>query len=221
MKRTHLTVLLTMLLACSLVVGCSRTDSSPPTQSSPAQSTTTQTVTATKTALPQPAPAVTPAVENCQQTLAGWTIAGPKGTGEAMAPPSARVVAIRVGQHTCFDQVTIDIATSAPIGSHVVYTSQPRQDGSGLPPNPPLAGNAVLQTAVFAPSEQLVQSGAPYQYDPAFFAGWQALSEVRYGTSFEGQTSLFIGVASERPFRLRQWQDGNVRKVIIQIAHQQ
>ena len=157
--------------------------------------------------------------EDCDEVVEGWTNLGPKGTGESHAPEGTEVVSVRVGQHACFDQITIDIAANAAIGSHFEFTANPAQDGSGLPPNPPITGGAVLQGSVFAPSEHLKQSGNPYEYPPSYFAGWRALREIRYGVSFEGYTSFFIGVVSDNAFRMRSWDDNGIRKIIIQIAH--
>lgn len=239
MNRRHLSVLLIVPSMLFLAGGCSN-DTRPPGATIPSVATSTAPATTSTVVLvppeavssrprppspvpgEQPGPTGAPAPsqqDDCSHVLEGWTNLGPKGTGEAHAPENAEVVSVRVGQHACFDQITIEIATSAAIGSHVEYTANPAQDGSGFPPNPPITGGAVLQASVFAPSEHLKQSSQPYEYAPSYFAGWGALREVRYGVSFEGSTSFFIGVVSDNAFRMRSWDDNGTRKIIIQIAH--
>lgn len=241
MNRKHIAVLLTVP-SLLLLVGCSG-DVSPPTLSTRTTGVSTTVGAPSKAPVqmtpsdiapipgeempnptsrvhaPVPAPSPAPAGEDCSKTLQGWNNAGPKGTGENYGWEDAGVIGVTVGQHACFDQVTISINTTDAIGSHFEYTSGPTGDATGFAPNPPIAGGIVLQGSVFVWSKNLTSSGAIYEYRPEKFAGWQALREVRYDTTFEGQTSFFIGVVSDNAFRMRSWLDGDVRKIIIQIAH--
>lgn len=230
-RRKYLFVVLCATLA---VAGCSGATETPPnpapppppttvtetvTQPAPPPTTVTKTVTPPVETIKPVNPPPVPQPEDCSATLDGWNNGGPKGTGETYAPVTDEVVSVRVGQHACFDQVTIDINTTAMVGSHFEYVAVPTSDGSGYPPVPPVAGGAVLQGSVFAWSKDLKTSGAPYQYGPEHFKGWKALREVRYDTTHESHTSFFIGTVADNAYRMRSWQDGSVRKIIIQVAH--
>lgn len=240
MKGIRKSLFVLPFAAMVAIAGCSSDDGSPPmgttsgkpltpiatpstvtktTTVPPVTETVTQTApTVTETARPmEPQPTVVP--EDCSQTLAGWNNWGPKGTGEDHVAESNKVMSVRVGQHACFDQVTFDIKTTSPVGSHFDYTDTPMSAGSGHSPYPPIAGGAVLQGSVFAPGYDLRETGASHSYGPEYFEGWKALREVRFDVSFEGQTSFYIGVFQDNAFRMRSWQDGDVRKIIIQIAH--
>lgn len=240
MNAKHIAVLLTVPLL--LLAGCSR-DVRPPVLSTPTAGVSTTVNMPSETPfrtmspgvtsvpgeeasdptqqapVPVPAPSPAPVDEDCSSTLQGWNNAGPKGTGENYGREDAGVMGVDVGQHACFDQVTISINTTDAIGSHFEYTNDPAGDATGFAPNPPIAGGIVLQGSVFVWSKDLTSSGAIYEHGPEKFAGWQALREVRYDTTFEGQTSFFIGVVSDNAFRMRSWLDGDVRKIIIQVAH--
>lgn len=209
MKGIRKSLFVLPFVAMIMVAGCSSSGNPPAGTSTDPVPVPTETVT------PRP----TPVPEDCSQTLKGWNNWGPKGTGEDYVAESNEVVSVGVGQHACFDQVTINIKTTSPVGSHFEYTDNPMSAGSGHSPNPPIAGGAVLQGSVFAPGYNLRESGAPFEYGPDYFTGWKALREVRFDVSFEGQTSFYIGVFQNNAFRMRSWQDGDVRRIIIQIAH--
>jgi hypothetical protein len=236
MKGIRKSLFVLPFAAMIMVAGCSSSGNPPAGTSTDPVPVPTETVTAppatvtetvtkpaltvTETAKPiTVTPRPTPVPEDCSQTLKGWNNWGPKGTGEDYVAESNEVVSVGVGQHACFDQVTINIKTTSPVGSHFEYTDNPMSAGSGHSPNPPIAGGAVLQGSVFAPGYNLRESGAPFEYGPDYFTGWKALREVRFDVSFEGQTSFYIGVFQNNAFRMRSWQDGDVRRIIIQIAH--
>jgi len=190
-------------------VTVTKTETKPPATVTEVTTVQLPPATSTSTQLP----------EDCSVTLDGWNNGGPKGTGETYAPMESEVVSVRIGQHACFDQVTIDINTESAVGSHFEYVTNPTSDGSGNSPVPSVSGGAVLQGVVNAWSKNLKASGAPYTYGPEYFENWQALREVRYDVTHEGRTSFFIGTVANNAFRMRTWMDHGIRKVIIQIAH--
>ena len=73
-------------------------------------------------------------------------------------------------------------------------------------PSRPLA--AALQVVINAPAlgqdshgyvgKVLAEPRADF-YTPAQLAGWSSLREVRYAGSFEGQTTIAVGVRSRHP----------------------
>ena len=100
----------------------------------------------------------------------------------------APVTNVRTGQHYCFDRLVIDL--NGPVG-----VPQVTQDGSGLPV--PLRGQAFLQVTAHAPAYD--GNGKP-TYDPANpnelsdVSGYQTFRQVAWAGSFEGYSSLGLGV---------------------------
>lgn len=102
-----------------------------------------------------------------------------------------------------------------------------REDGSGRPV--PVAGAAALQVVINAPAlgqdshgyvgKVLAQPRADF-YTPGQLAGWSSLREVRYAGSFEGQTTIAVGVRARVPFRVFTVLDssGVYRSVVLEVA---
>lgn len=114
----------------------------------------------------------------------------------------AKVTNVRTGQHYCFDRLVIDL--NGPVaGYNVRYVPQVKQDGSGQPV--PLRGQAFLQVTVNAPAYD--ENGNP-TYNPADknelanVSGYQTFRQVAWAGSFEGYSSLGLGVRARLPFRV-------------------
>jgi hypothetical protein len=136
------------------------------------------------------------------------------------AMSQAKVVNVRTGQHYCFDRLVIDL--NGPAGGYTVrYVPQVLQDGSGLPI--PLRGQAFLQLTVNAPAND--DAGHP-TYTPgnkdevSNVSGYQTFRQVAWAGSFEGYTSLGVGVRARLPFRVftLAGPDAGTR-VVIDVAH--
>jgi hypothetical protein len=63
-------------------------------------------------------------------------------------------------------------------------------------------------------------SPGPTSTPRAQLAGWSSLREVRYAGSFEGQTTIAVGVRARFPFRAFTVLDrgGNYRSLVLDIA---
>jgi hypothetical protein len=102
----------------------------------------------------------------------------------------------------------------------VRYVSTFTGQASGLPI--PLRGGAKLSVVVNAPAT--TASGAP-SYTPRNraevvpVAGWTTFRQVRWDSSFEGYTSLGLGVRARLPFRVLTLTDGTTSRVVIDVAH--
>ncbi len=130
---------------------------------------------------------------------------------------------VRTGGHDCFDRVVFDINGPAPVGYHVSYVSELTMDGSGQPVW--VEGQAVIQVVIRA-----WQKGVPDQ--PVFQAkqwllrhgadqGYKVLKSVRFAGSYEGQSTIGIGVAAELRFRVQMFpgENGSDTRVVVDIAH--
>jgi len=112
---------------------------------------------------------------------------------------------VRSGRHACFDRLVIDLnGGNTRFGTYDVrYVARVHEDGSGRPV--PVRGAADLQIVVGAPAYD--QYGNP-TYRPANrkelvnVSGYRTFRQVAWAGSFEGQTTLALGVRAKLPFRV-------------------
>ncbi|MFK4084458.1 hypothetical protein ACI2LF_10150 [Kribbella sp. NPDC020789] len=171
----------------------------------------------TKTILAALAVAALPAValaapgsSPAPQTL---SISCPSGWG-SLPEANARMVqspavAVRTGRHACFDRLVVDLQGRSP-GYDVRYVRTVTQDGSGFAV--PLRGGAKLQIVVRAPSYQPIQAPSVQGYD--------TFRQVAYAGSFEGQTTIGLGVRARLPFRVTTVAGpGSNSRLVVDVAH--
>ena len=101
-----------------------------------------------------------------------------------------RVTGVRAGRHACYDRLVLDATGRAP-GFDVRYVTTVRTDGGGFPV--PVAGGARL--AVVA------TKGATSTPSMPSVAGFTTFRQVRWAGSFEGYTTVALGVRARLPFR--------------------
>jgi hypothetical protein len=140
--------------------------------------------------------------------------------------PSALYLA-RAGRHACFDRVVLDIDGPEAVGFDVRYVPVVLADGSGQPV--PVAGRAALQVIVRAPILGADNQGhQPGRAVPtvgqslvaaSHISGWKSLRAVTFAGSFEGQTTVAVGVRERVPFRVLVTSDRGYRHVVLDIAH--
>jgi hypothetical protein len=128
---------------------------------------------------------------------------------------------VRSARHRCFDRLVLDIDGLGANDFHVSYVDEVTQDGSGY--SVPVAGGAFLQIGVMAPSYD--QSGTP-TYQPVNWtelrnvAGYRTFRQVAFAGSFEGRTSLGLGVRARLPFRVFSLDGpGDGSRLVIDVAH--
>ena len=100
-------------------------------------------------------------------------------------------------------------------------------DGSGEPV--PVEGRAAFEVVVRGPVLRADDQGRQPSAGPpalgadlvapAQLAGWASLTRVAFAGSFEGQTTVAVGVRDQRPFRVWTSGDRGYRHVIVDIAH--
>ena len=124
---------------------------------------------------------------------------------------------VRAGRHDCFDRLVLDGASWA----RVEYVDQVRQDGSGQVV--PLRGGARLEIITTRADD--VNTGRP-TYAPADpselvnVGGWSTFRQAAFAGSFEGQTTLGLGVRARLPFRVFVLTTpGRSPRVVIDVAH--
>lgn len=125
----------------------------------------------------------------------------------------------RAGQHACFDRFVVDL--DGPItGYRVGYVTTVYQDGSGKAV--PLRGGAKLRIIVKAPA----YDSAGHATFPATkselvdVSGFRTFRQIAGAGSFEGQTTIGLGVRARLPFRvfvLAGPDDGS--RIVVDVAH--
>ena len=136
------------------------------------------------------------------------------------AMSSASVTNIRSGQHYCFDRLVIDVKGKAT-GYNVRYVSKVVQDGSGLPIK--LRGGAFLQVTAHSPS---YDSTGKATFVPANrsevtnVSNYKTFRQVAWAGSFEGHTTLGLGVRGRLPFKVFTLAGpGTGSTLVIDVAH--
>lgn len=135
---------------------------------------------------------------------------------------SGTVRDVRAGQHPCFDRMVADVArVPGTVGYHVRYVDQVRMDGSGT--LVPLRGGAALQVIAKAPAYN--RHGSP-TYVPANrrelvdVSGYRTFRQIAWAGSFEGQTTVGLGVRARLPFRVFVLDGpGEGARLVVDVAH--
>ena len=140
-------------------------------------------------------------------------------TNPAMS--TASVTNVRTGQHYCFDRMVVDL--NGPVAGYTAqYVPVVVQDGSGF--SIPLQGSAFLQVTVNAPSYDNETGKATYspaaKAELSNVAGYQTFRQVAYAGSFEGYTSIGLGVRARLPFRVFTLDGpGSGSRLVVDVAH--
>lgn len=138
----------------------------------------------------------------------------------------APVTAARVGRHDCFDRLVVDLAGRPAAGFNVRYTDVFRAEGTGDPIV--TAGGAVLHVTVHAPAYDIdgrstvPGGGRALEIRSQRFqdGGFRTFRDLVWGGTYEGYTSLGLGVRARLPFRVFQLDGpGNGSRLVIDVAH--
>ncbi|QLY33934.1 AMIN-like domain-containing (lipo)protein [Nocardia huaxiensis] len=133
---------------------------------------------------------------------------------------TAPMTGIRSGRHDCFDRMVVDVA--GPVTGYLVsYVDQVYMDASGAPVA--LRGGAFLQVVVYAPA---YDSDGNSTYEPGNrneltdVTGYDTFRQVAWAGSFEGQTTVGLGVRARLPFRVFTLDGpGSGSRVVVDVAH--
>ncbi len=141
---------------------------------------------------------------------------------------SAPITSLRAGRHVCFDRLVVDLGSRVPglpgpdgSGYRVEYVPQVTEDGSG--PAVPLAGGAFIQVVVHAAGHDA--DGNPTYAPPdrahaVDVSGFRTFHQVALAGTFEGQTTIGLGVRARLPFRVFILAGpGSGSRVVIDVAH--
>ncbi|MFJ5700122.1 hypothetical protein [Arthrobacter sp. NPDC093139] len=137
------------------------------------------------------------------------------------AMSAASVTNVRTGQHYCFDRLVIDLKGKAG-GYNVRYVPQVVQDGSGLPIK--LRGGAFLQVTAHSPSYDNDTGKATFtpanRSEVTNVSKYQTFRQLAWAGSFEGYTTLGLGVRARLPFKVFTLDGpGSGSRLVIDVAH--
>lgn len=142
----------------------------------------------------------------------------PKSAATASTAPMTNV---RAGRHDCYDRLVVDVSGDAA-GYTVRYVDAVRAQGSGNVI--PLRGGAFLQIDLTIPAYD-PNTGSP-TYSPANpdelvnLGGYRTFRQSAWGGSFEGYTTIGLGVRARLPFRVFDLDGpGSGSRLVIDVAH--
>lgn len=163
------------------------------------------------------ASASTATAATCATTTAHWGSLTKSLNRLSPAP----ITNVRAGRHTCFDRMVVDVRGRGA-GYTVRYVSQVLSQGQGAVV--PLRGGARLDVVIKDPTYN-VNTGAS-TYRPANsrelvnVAGFSTFRQIASGGSFEGYTTVGLGVRARLPMRVFILNGpGTGSRVVIDVAH--
>jgi hypothetical protein len=124
---------------------------------------------------------------------------------------------VRAGRHVCYDRLVVDGASWA----RVRYVDRVLQDGSGEVV--PLRGGARLEIVTARADDVMTgePTFTPADQDEIVDAdGFRTFRQAAFAGSFEGQSTLGLGVRARLPFRVFVLEArGRASRVVIDVAH--
>jgi len=163
------------------------------------------------------AAASTSTAATCATTTAHWGSLA-KSLNRMSAAP---ITNVRAGRHTCFDRMVVDLRGKGA-GYTVRYVSQVLNQGQGAVI--PLRGGAKLDVVIKAPTYN-INTGASI-YNPANsrelvnVTGFSTFRQIASGGSFEGHTTIGLGVRARLPMRVFILDGpGAGSRLVVDVAH--
>lgn len=123
---------------------------------------------------------------------------------------------VRAGGHRCFDRLVLDVDGDLD-GYFVRYVDTVHQDGSGFPVA--VRGGARLQVIATVPGT-LDAVGPLPDGEVVDVTGMRTLRHVAWAGSFEGQTTLGVGLRARLPYRVLLLDGpGDTSRLVVDVAH--
>jgi hypothetical protein len=156
---------------------------------------------------PTTTPAATPAITSTSNGLVPTPTTvtpddQPKTADSSL--PIGSITNIKAGKHEGFDRLVVELNTSGA-GYNVRYVDNVYTDGKG--DLVPLKGGAKLSIVVRAPNHD-DNYNLTYQVKPGEslpnvdIAGFNTFQDVKWAGSFEGQSTIGLGVSARSPFNV-------------------
>lgn len=160
-------------------------------------------------------PATAQAHSSCATRWGSFAKSGPAMT-------KAPIVDVRAGRHACFDRLVVDVAGSVADAYDVRYVPAVLADGSG--DVVPLRGGAFLHVLVRSPVYDPETGAVTYRFadrrELVDVRSSRTFRQVAFGGSFEGQTTIGLGVRARLPFRTFVLPGtGSGSRLVVDVAH--
>jgi hypothetical protein len=168
----------------------------------------------TQARLGGPAAAASVSASNPPSCGITWGSLAKRGGSMTTAP----ITDVRAGRHDCYDRLVVDISGEA--GYRVGYVTSVVQDGSGRAV--PLRGGAKLQIIVLAPTykSSAANTFPATRSELVDVSGFSTFRQVAGAGSFEGQTTIGLGVRARLPFRVFTLAGpGSHSRLVVDVAH--
>ncbi|GAB2693127.1 AMIN-like domain-containing (lipo)protein [Thalassiella azotivora] len=124
---------------------------------------------------------------------------------------------VRTGRHPCFDRLVLDVAGDVR-GYSVQYVDRLVQDGSGT--TVPVSGGARIEVTARVPVVPTDSFFTGRGRDVSDVAGYRAFRQVVWVGSFEGQSTVGLGVRARLPFRVFLLDGpGDGSRMVVDVAH--
>lgn len=137
------------------------------------------------------------------------------------AHPDSVVIGARAGRHACFDRFVVVLDGDAP-GYRVRYVKKFVPDASGRKVE--LRGDATLAITLLG-ARAHDDDGKP-TYRPATrrnmldVSGFRTFKQAYWGGTFEGTTTMGLGIRARLPFRVFALEGaGDRTRLVIDVAH--
>jgi hypothetical protein len=133
---------------------------------------------------------------------------------EAGAGGATSLAGVRTGRHDCYDRLVLDLNGGPAAAYRVEYVDAVFNDPRG--DLVPLRGGARLRIVAYVPT-----NGTPASpTELANVSGYQTFRQVAYAGSFEGQTTIGLGVRARLPFRVFTLTGpGTGSRLVVDVAH--
>ena len=127
------------------------------------------------------------------------------------------VTAVRVGVHPGYDRIVFELdgPPDGRPGWLVRYTDPPRQQGSGSVV--PVQGTHALTVLITPTSYPFDSEQRTVERAPALPSGMLTVTDLRLGSTYEGNWEAWIGTDAEQPFRVFRLADP--RRVVVDVQH--
>jgi len=134
---------------------------------------------------------------------------------------TASLTNIRAGRHDCFDRLVFDL-NGRPAGYRVGYVRTMYADASGAVV--PLRGGAKLRIVLTAPAYDPATGRSTYSpanpRELVNVTGYRTFRQVAWAGSFEGYTTIGLGVRARLPFRVFTLAGpGTGSRIVVDVAH--
>jgi hypothetical protein len=137
-------------------------------------------------------------------------------------PGLSPLVNVRAGRHQCYDRLVMDFRGPGANAIHVRYVLAVRHQARDEVLS--LRGGAFLDIVLFTSTydvNTVVSTYAPAHYNELVNVnGWRTFRQVAGGGSYEGYTTIGLGVRARLPFRVFSLTGpGGHSRLVIDVAH--